>query len=674
MTSLHQIYLALQDGSLRHANPQAAIAALDVVSHFHGLPLAMLDLDAPKFALAFPRDQVPDFAQPVFGREVPRYRQFRNTVLDCQMLADPGDVDGSGWFSLQRLARLCLGDTARALSGVTSVIPRGTEPGDLDRDLALSTERTLDGRPRSAFRHGLSLIDRLHDFDLARKSGLLPAERIGRLPTRKDHAGLEPLPITLRALRDASPRSTQNAIDFLWRLAVAAGVFPRGDDPSLEAFAQRLPELARLDPACHGLALSGRTLNGYYQRLVRVLVSAGCPDPRVSPPRASWRRLHKAAAAAGVNPAELYPVSSRAVRDGLGPGEVTPAWFAQTCAMLDSTGSSLFNRGAVAFDGLRGDSGIPPELLPAEPSGMRRARRRRGTPAPPPAPRPAKELDSWVEAWVQLFAAARAEGFDNASLHPLYRLRAQAIRARLAPRDLTVDWIVDLLEQDSAGLSSAIYASTRLLDSFAGHARLRDLVQPEKLAAEVYARRHDRRPLSRPLEAALEETLDLMGARGSYRREAAAALKALVEVSGTYSNLDKLLRRRFDAFDWSPFGDREKAYILVLTRLRDFRNLPWSDNWRALQRTVVGAGVPMAENPVPRLLPYAERLEPSELDASWARETDRRLRSTVLNPPHGRADLAGTFANNIRRLDRLHAIAEVAASGLLPPRIGTYRA
>ena len=674
MTSLHQIYISLQDGSLRHETPRAAIAALDLVSQLHDLPLAMLDLDAPKFALAFPRDRVPDFAQPVFGREVLRYRKFRNTVLNCQMLADPGDVDGASWFSLQRAARLCLGDSARALSGVTSVISNETEPSDLNRDRALSIDRELVGNRRSAFRHGLSLIDRLRDFDLARKSGLLPAERIGRLPTVKDHAMLEPLPATLGALRDASPRPTQNAIDFFWRLSVTAGFFRRGADPSLEAFARRSPELARLDPACHGLALSETTLIGYHIKLMQALVSAGCPDPRVSPERASWRKLHKAAAAVGANPAELYPISSRAVRDGLGPGDVTPVWFAQTRATLNRTDSSQFCRGAVAFDALQGDSGIPPALLPAEPSGMTRARRRRGTPAPPPPPRPAKELEIWVEAWVQLFVAARAQRFDEASLHPLYRLRARAIRARLAPRDLTVDWIVDILDEDFAGLSSAIYAATRLLDKFAGRAPLRDLVPSEKLAAEVYARRHDRRPLSRPLQATLQETLDLMGARASTRREAAAALKALVEVSGTCPKLDRLLRQRFDAFDWSPFGDRGKHYILVLTRMREFRNLPWSDSWSALQRKIVGAGVPMAENPVPRLLPYAGELEPSQLDASWARNTDRNLRSTVLHPPYGRADLASTFANNLRRLDRLHDTVEVAASGLLPPPIGKYRA
>jgi hypothetical protein len=61
-------------------------------------------------------------------------------------------------------------------------------------------------------------------------------------------------------------------------------------------------------------------------------------------------------------------------------------------------------------------------------------------------------------------------------------------------------------------------------------------------------------------------------------------------------------------------------------------------------------------------------------DAFDVRETDRKLRSTVLHPPHGRADLAGTCVNNVRRLDRLHDITEVAVSGLLPPAIGTYRA
>jgi hypothetical protein len=111
----------------------------------------------------------------------------------------------------------------------------------------------------------------------------------------------------------------------------------------------------------------------------------------------------------------------------------------------------------------------------------------------------------------------------------------------------------------------------------------------------------------------------------------------------------------------------------VLGRLQVFGDLPWTDGWRALQRAVVAADVPMRDNPLPRLLPYAQGREPVDLDAAWASESDRALRSTLLHPPHGRADLALAFANNVVRLDRLHDHAGVAGSGLLPPRIGTYR-
>jgi hypothetical protein len=175
--------------------------------------------------------------------------------------------------------------------------------------------------------------------------------------------------------------------------------------------------------------------------------------------------------------------------------------------------------------------------------------------------------------------------------------------------------------------------------------------------------------------ADLMETLDRMGMSASGRREAAAAAKGLAEVSGDQPSLGALLAQDFfEAFDWSPFAGRAAAYRLVLDRVRGFRDLPWTEGWRTLQRAVVAAGVSMRENPVPRLLPYAVGREPRDLDAAWAAETDRTLRSTLLNPPHGRADLALTFANNIRRFDLLHDLAEIAGGGLLPPRIGNYRA
>jgi hypothetical protein len=673
MTSLHDLYTALISGSLRPQNPTAAIAALDLVSHLYGLPLAAVDLDAPEFAQAFPFDHIADIARPFFKRDQSRYRAFRNAVLDCQMLVAPGDVDGAVGHSLQRVARLCLGGTANALYGVTGNLPVTLSPQALTREVALSIDRSLDQARRARFRRGLSVLDSLHDHELARRSGLLPSRRIGRLPTVRDHGLLEPLPSTLRALRSKTPRPTQNAIDFLWRLAVSGGVFRPGEDPSPDEIAERFPEIARLDAGTHGMKLSDKARKKYLSTFARSLVLAGCSDPRVSSSRSAWRTLRGAVRTAGLNSDRLGALAGFALQDGLGPHEVTPGWCSERLARLDRAGANAFRRSAYFLDALRSYDRIPRQFLPIEPTGVERLRRRRFSPKPPPAPRPETMEPSWVREWKHLFAEARAQGFDDQTLSPLSSLRVRSVRARLAPRDLTVDWIVDLLRQEAQSIRTAVYAATRLLDKFATHDVLRPLVPTEPLAREVMARRRDRRPLSEEILAELTETFEQIGLSASARREAAAAMKALAKVSDYHSDLHSLLEQDLEALDWSPFSNREKTYKLVLDRLRVFRSLPWTKDWRALQRAVIEAGIPKTENPVPRLLPYAAGREPLELDAGWAAETDRALRSTFFNPPHGRADLALTFANNIRRLDRLHEFAAVADAGLLPPRIGAFR-
>ena len=47
------------------------------------------------------------------------------------------------------------------------------------------------------------------------------------------------------------------------------------------------------------------------------------------------------------------------------------------------------------------------------------------------------------------------------------------------------------------------------------------------------------------------------------------------------------------------------------------------------------------------------RIEPYEITLAWARKVDLDLRSTLVNPPHGRADLALTFTKNLTKLDAL---------------------
>lgn len=672
MTSLHYIYDALKSETLHPGNPTAAIAALDLVSHLFDLPLAALELEAPRFAKVFPRDEVPEIARPIFKGERVRYRAFRNAILDCQMLAAPGNVDDEPRHSLVRVGRLCVGDSSNALYAVIRRLPAGVSPCAMTREIALSIDKTLEGRNRTYFRRGLSVLDSLHDHDLARRSGLLPLARIGRLPTIRDHAQFEPLPPTLLALRSAAPRPTQNAIDYLWRLAVTAGVFARGDDPSLDQVADRFSQIACLDPGTHGLALSDKARKKYLHKFAQRLVAAGCADPRISTSRANWRELTAALRAAGIDPERIEGIMRPAILDGLGPREVTPDWCTMRLAGIDRVATNAFRTSAYFLDSLRGDARIPAELLPAEPTGLKRILRPRGSPKPP-TPRPPRVEEPAVAAWRHLFATARAEGFDDRALGPLSKLRVRAINAGLAPSDLAVDWIVDLLNRETQGNRAAIYASTRLLDAFAAHPVLASLAPPVPLAAEVADKRRDRRPLPEDMMTELKEAVDQMGMSAPARREVAAAAKALAEVSEDMPTLDALLAQDFDLLDWSPFAGRATKYKLVLDRVRVFQGLPWTDDWRALQRAVVAAEVPMRENPIPRLLIYAKGRKPVDLDAAWAAETDRNLRSTLLHPPHGRADLALTFANNIHRLDRLHDIAALSGSGLLPPRIGDYR-
>jgi hypothetical protein len=673
MTSLHDLYAGLKDGTLRPANPMASLAALDLVAHIYNLPLAALDLEAPRFALAFPRDEVAEIAQPIFKGERVRYRAFRNAILDCQMLAAPGEVDGEPRHSLIRVARLCRGSSSQALYAVTGALPLDVSPHKITWDIALSIDRRLEGGQRARFRRGLAILDSLHDYDLALRSGLLPPARIGTLPTLRDHAELEPLPRTLLGLRSQAPRPTQNAIDYLWRLAVVAGVFTRGDDPSLDEMAARYPDIAGLDPAGHGLGISDRARTKYLHKFAQSLVAAGCADPRVSTSRVEWRRLKSALRSAGFDPERLNGVMRPADRDGLGPHDVTAAWCSVELARLDGVAANAFRTSAYLLDALRGDPRISAELLPAEATGLKRQLRPRGSPRPPPPPRPGVAEEPWVVAWKTLFAEARAQGFDNRALGPLSTLRVRAIRACFAPCDLTVDWIVALLNEETQSFRIPIYASTRLLDEFGAHPALAQLVPEKRLAEEVVARRRDRRPLTWDIASELTDTMERMGMSASGRRETAAAVKALAEVSSELVTLGDLLAQDFGALDWSPFASRAADYKLVLDRVRVFRSLPWTDRWRALQHAVIEAEVPMRENPVPRILAHAAGREPHDLDAVWAADIDRSLRSTLLHPPHGRADLAVTFANTIRRLDGLHDIAALAGSGLLPPRIGLYR-
>jgi len=78
-------------------------------------------------------------------------------------------------------------------------------------------------------------------------------------------------------------------------------------------------------------------------------------------------------------------------------------------------------------------------------------------------------------------------------------------------------------------------------------------------------------------------------------------------------------------------------------------------------------------NPVPKILSWNPGTAPSSVTKEWAQHLDRELRSSLENPPYGRADLALTLAGHVKAFDALHDIPEVTETALLPPRIGPIR-
>lgn len=669
---LDDIRTALEGNRLGHPNAVACRAQLDLLEVIVDAPLAAIHLDAPGFAQRFPRDDIPDGVAVHFPRQTKKaYLTFRNLILDAQMLAAPGNVDNDPWASLRRATRLARGRIqANRLYHLSARIPPGTAPQDVTRDLAMEVDRSLEVADRLSFRNGLGACDALQDWSLVVRTGFLPTHRIGRLPAVKDHMVHAPLPSQLSALRDAADRPTQNAVDFLWRLSMEAGCVAPGADPALADIAGALEGLTDLDPASFGMPGTKRTVQKYLPQFRAVLRKAGVLVP-TDAVKAAWTELLAAARAAGLQTDVLSYVAVRAKSERLRPVDLTPAWFAAIEAGLSGPQRSGFRQACFRLDALR--PAIPARLLPPQPTGLARVQH-----AHRPSTPPKRATDDAVAAaWVSLFSAARAAGLSKAELNPLYALRQVAIVDRLTPADVTDAWIARHRDQADVRTRAVWAMAARLLVRMQTVPDLQSRV-PAALAAGTGDRRKSTQTdLPEKIAKDLEALLSAQGSAASTRRAAWAAVRTAVEITAARyplgDNLADLLARDLDELDWGRHAARKAHHVAMIARLRAFHDLPWTPDWRALQAACVETGVSRTKNPVPALLAHAEGRGPQALDRTWARDVDRRLRRPSDVSPYGRADLAKTFAANVDRLDALHDLPEVLATGLLPSRIGPVR-
>ncbi|WP_152493360.1 hypothetical protein [Roseovarius sp. THAF27] len=602
MPSVVAILAELETGKLVPYRPFAEIAAFDLLSDMIGLPLFALEMSAQEFSTQFPAGHMPDAASAALHNDPVRYNSWRRIILDCYMLAAPGDTDLNPWTSLRRAARLSAGATAASkLYNVACRLPNGCKPNSITRTLATEINLNLKGDQRISFRSGIRLLDRLRSCELCNATGLLPDQSIGNLPTEFDHEHFAPLPRSLADVVKLQTRTVANAAAFVWRLAVESEQFEIGQDPGLQGLVDKLPTLETTDPASYGMRGNESTKKNYIRILRKLLVANGAV--------------------------------------------VTPYVKRETVESPQSTGDTIQRKKS-----------------PLDRDRQTTVSKNRSCGKP-------KEKDDWKK----LLGAARQRGLRQIDVRPLRTLATYAKAEGLSPTDITIEWISGARstarQQDRTFLSR----STSVIEYMMSLDETRALLPSDFKLEPLKDRRRRSERLPKPLLYELEEFLSFQGLKESSRRQARVAVSTLFEVSKIAPKLQEVLSVNFETVDWREHSDRSAEYAKLIRRLSALYNLPWNDKWRALQRAIVKAEVPTRENPVGFLLMYAGELNPYELDAPWARRIDRQLRSSIENPPYGRADLALTFARNIERLNALHRVSSLRDLGLLPEFIGTFR-
>lgn len=659
---LCDIHAALDTGQLLSEDRAfATLVAIEQLAAIEGIPVKSLDLSAPQFALSYPLHDAP-----TMGMGTQKYRAWRNIILDAQMLFAPGNVDGDPWLSLGRTEILGAGKPKATLYNFWKQLPAGAPPRDVTETLVGEIFRALPEDLAKRYRIGFASFLQLFDNDLARRTGLLPVTRPARLPKVHHHFRLVAMAPDLREWRTTlSARRSVNALDYLNRLCLAAGRL-NGETDTLEDLRHSLPNLP--NPESLGLPpLTKVVLRAYVTQLLRAL---GGPDPHLNAVEQAWSDLRTAARTAGCKTSEIWAIGKPAAARGIPPSRITAADVTDIMRSykLNSMPATC-RKGSMQFDALRGilsDTSLPPEPL-----GIRHVPRRRVARAAG-ATQASNAATQARHGWKNLYAALRARGWSTSKVgNILAPLKMRCLAAGHAPEDLTLD-IFRTLEADTATAEqSRLRNAVRHLRAL-GQDDPRYAMFRHSLPDVRTGRTHGGVPES--CAAELEELLDCMNAAAPTRRNTRVTVGVVADALGRPDiALADLLRADLADLDLGKHEPRKKIHAGKLQSLCRFLDLPWTPAWRELQAVVVASGIGAKDNPVPKVLAWQPGTAPKGVSLAWAQDLDRKLRSTLHNPPHGRADLARSLARNLAAFDRLHDLPQVAASGLLPPKIEAVR-
>lgn len=655
---LSEIHAAIEAGrgpELPEDLAFATLVAIERLAWIEGIPVSALDFSPPQVGAKY-TFQFMALSGSWRGRA--QYLSWRNLILNVQLLFVPGNVDADPWASLARADRLWRGVKSARSYGLNTRLPVDTHPRHVTDDLLMSAYSEVLPAEATLFRASLNNFRQLFQNDLALQTGLLPAARPQPLPGIRDQRQRTTMSPEIEGWRSGFvDRTTTFPLEYLHRLAVESHLLNGETDTldDLRVALCALPDFAELGVS----SIQAITHRGYVNLIRRTL---GGPDPRKTPAEQAWADLRASARAAGRESNFLWAVSQKAAAQNISPREMTSTIAQELMwSYEDKKMWTQFRQGCEQFDALR--TKIPQELLPPSALGIRRA--------PPRAPKPVVPPDPVKTAWADLYARLHGLGWQKSQLSSLSYLRVRASSANIVPSALSQPFI-EKLERDITRVEDrtrlrAAVLSIAALSREPGFRDLPDLTPP------AYTKFTHGGPGERA-RAELDDLMNFMNAAAPTRRAFRVAVGVLTDAMGrTDIPLKDILETDVSAYDLGSHEPQRKYHTDMLRHLRKFLELPWTPAWRELQTVVVGTGIATLNNPVPKVLSWIPNVDPDGLTLEWAQRLDRDLRSTLKNPPHGRADLAKTLARHLAALDALHEIPAVAGSGLLPLRIGPIR-
>ncbi len=651
---ISEIYHRMTDEALSISDEMrfTTMVAIELLAKKEGVPVVALNLAAPDFAKTYPSDKG-DLRGHWNGAT--HYQAWRRIILDAQMLADPGNTDGDPWASLRRAARLGFNRTMASLHDLPRFLPPKTDPWKVNDEIIYNAYVPLSGARRIRFRGALNAFRQLYDSELVERTGLLPERKPTALPNLRDHRSFVAMAPEIASARILIKcNNALNAFDYVHRLAAAGGLL-NGASDTLDDLRRSLTDLP--NPTDVGVpSIKPKTLRVYINDVMHQI---GGRDYRLTEAEQAWSDLRKVARSAGLQTNALFNISMPASAAGLMPSEISADWVQTVITCHKNRGSRAMPTqcrvGCEQLDAMRGV--LPDDLLPPVPLGIQRSL---PSAKPPPAPK-----DPVVVAWDDLYTKITKAALITDEYKHLWVIRREAIKKHIAPEKITQEWLEELRDSCSYADLFHVYKGVHDLRKISGFEHLQPL----------WHRRQRHGGLPENLERELETVVATMGAAPTTYRSLKLAIGILAEHLRLDENatLEDVRTVDVSCVEWPCSTAKGKTYGNSILRLQKYLSLPWTPEWRELQTIVVNTGMKLKANPIPKLLAWNPGPSPLLVSLEWAQQLDRNLRSMIVNPPHGRADLAKTMAKHVAEFDRMREIPEVDASGLMPLPIGSVR-